>query len=163
MSRNILYLEGITLGCYENIEDKFTQELIEEATRFDRDVDPVEHDIIPVSVPSIEELPKNTTIPCWLCDFTFTSSPYHIPMFIDERGIGLKGSFCSLGCAAVYNEIYEGGAFYYNLLRYASMRTGKSISILPRAVPKTIMRKYGGTVSEQEFLLMQNRANEIPS
>ncbi len=164
MSHCIIYLEGISLSCYDSIEDQFDTKLMEEASIYDREEEPVEYDRIPHSVESLHDLPQKTNLPCWFCDFTFSSPPVYIPIYIRNEGeMGLKGNFCSVSCASSYDSFFEGGAYYYNIVKYAQLVLGKRFTTLPRSPLKTMMRKYGGLMSETEYLAILKRINEMMS
>lgn len=178
MTKYIIYLDGITLDDYDDIADQFDNRLMEETETFGSVA--TEYDKIPLIITRYSEWPVSTNLQCWNCDFTFSNRPVYIPLYIkgnvtdclvsssltttiEERfnnvEIGIKGNFCTFGCAVNYVLTIEKGEYYANLILLYSLITGKRASRLIQSPSKYIMKKYGGDVSEDEYIKMVNRTD----
>lgn len=168
MSKYIMFLEGITFDDYDDIADQFDTRLMEETERFDTSNTITEYDKIPLVIHRYSDWPSTTNLHCWNCDFTFVNRPVYIPLYIKgnvekilascdpidlhELDIGVKGNFCTFGCAANYVLNVDKGEHYANLVMLYSIVTGKKASRLIPSPSKYIMKKYGGDISEDEYI-----------
>lgn len=100
-----------------------------------------------------------TNICCYNCSLSFKEKPVFIPKKINsETNIEVLGNFCSFSCAIRYINTYYSNddsvrCNYINSLKYLYSRfhDGKRISYIPEALPKEVMKKYGGDLTEKEY------------
>jgi hypothetical protein len=152
--RHIIYLDGVTLDDYSNIEDTFTKTLMEHIADADTS-NRVVYDKIPPYFTGMETWPKHTNLHCWNCDFAFASFPVFLPIHIEHTENGIKmstlGNFCTFYCAASYDMYMYDNVYANNLLYLMKHVTGKAVKFVNLAHRKVSMEKYGGDLSDMEF------------
>lgn len=106
------------------------------------------------------EYPESTNLLCWNCDRSFTWRPAFVPTSInDDYEFKVEGNMCSFNCAYSWvSDHYHGDV--KNRLKdriyvLYELVSGKRKVILP-AYPKTLMKKYGGKLSVEEYDRLMN-------
>jgi len=122
------------------------------------------YDDIPKTFTSLDLYPESTNLLCWYCDRAFNNRPIFIsPSLKEIEQYGSKiqfefevyGNFCSFNCAEAYiNFSYVGDKkdkFKTRLNILYEIFTGKHTMIIEPAIPKTLMKKYGGYLTDDEY------------
>jgi len=114
--------------------------------------------LIPKTIKVIPQK-KNTCTECnicWWCDLNIDNTPIHIPYKenLDENNTSYDcyGYFCSYQCAYSYNKyfgLYKDKSEY--LIKYMYNKDFNEKYEIFEAPIKTIMTKYGGTVTPEEY------------
>ena len=165
MPSSIIYLEGITMEDYDDIGDQFDTRLMEEIHV--PDTVKCIYDKLPQVITSMDDWPKSSNLHCWTCDFTFDDIPIYIPIYIHgdvayrstDIEIGVKGNFCSFSCALSYIFDYDKGDGYYNLLCLYFLMYGKRITKMYPSPRRHLMSKYGGHMTEIDYLATIKKIN----
>jgi hypothetical protein len=157
MNSFIIFLKGILIDDYKNIEDEFNERLLENITQNDLyKNEHIQYDIIPPIFESMEKWPKTTNIRCWTCDFTFVSIPIFIPLSIKQIDdiwiIGVLGNFCSFTCASRHIIDYLDKDLQDNLIKLYEIYYNVKIHKIEPTPRRTLMEKYGGYMTEETFL-----------
>jgi hypothetical protein len=152
----IIFLEGISQSDYVEMEDNFEQQLLDDIS----DSSEI-HTMIYNKVPNIftgaDTWIKHTNLRCWYCDFTFDTTPIFIPIYMRESHddtieMGTTGNFCSFNCACAYLIQHNMTDFYTYLVHLYKVLNNKKISQIIPSPPKTNMVKYGGWLSDMEYI-----------
>jgi hypothetical protein len=111
---------------------------------------------------------KSTGLKCWNCDRFFKNPPLFIVEDVANidsvRTITTIGNFCTDNCAISYINANYKGTERDDKTKYQIMlareRTGKNITIIKPAPPKTIMKAYCGSngITPEEY---EQRLNEL--
>lgn len=154
-----IFVMGVFPESCHSIEDEFENRFTYE----DEIVPKTIYDKIPEIFTCVEEWPKTTNISCWSCTLTFNTIPWFIPLSIEPNPafphkhiIPPKGCFCSPNCAFVhicktYHDVStRNDAIAMLKLLYNIITKKTCIDILPSPV-HTVLEKYGGNVSEDNF------------
>jgi hypothetical protein len=94
-----------------------------------------------------------TNIACWWCTYEFESLPFFIPENEVNNIFYVFGCFCSPQCATSYNETlndYKTKERYSLIKKLSSLITGNNSDIV-MAPPKEVLKKYGGTLTIEEY------------
>lgn len=103
---------------------------------------------------------ETTNIKCWNCNLYFKTRPVFIPVTVEEISIGLFryktcGNFCCFSCAKSYlfknYDIPDRDIIYDNLLKLYEIFNGKKIMSIIDAPDKSLMKVFGGTLTEIEY------------
>jgi hypothetical protein len=153
----IIFLKGVTSEDYTKIEDVFDMRLVDDIEDSDNTQLSSEYATIPSKYVLVDKWIKSTNLLCWNCNFSFITMPVFVPTYIHkgEHGIiemGVHGNMCSFNCAANYIRENMDKLHHMNLLYLYNDMTGNSIDIIHPAPSKFIMRKYGGRLTENEYL-----------
>ncbi len=158
----VIYLDGINLDDYDDIESTFTTNLMERIA--DNTKTPkITYDKIPPIFTGLETWPSSTNLHCWYCDFTFNNVPIFIPKTIEfieaspgssKPGVKMStvGNFCTFHCAAAYCMYSFNNLYINNLLYLYYIFTGKATKFITLSHRKISMEKYGGDLTELEYL-----------
>ncbi len=152
----IIYLEGISLDDTIDIETQFDKKLMEEAN-ISCGIECMIYDKIPHIFTDISLWITRTNLKCWSCDMTFDTRPCFIPTYIKEGTIskhecGVLGNFCSFPCASAYCSSILQNKYMDNLIYLFYIFTGIRKKYIYASSPRTVMKKYGGYMSDSEFL-----------
>lgn len=104
-----------------------------------------------------QKWPETSPYMCHNCSCHFSGTPIGIPTRIYKDMIYLKGNYCDFGCMLrrLYDttNITEFINTYPNICLMYSIIYGLDLNDfeLTMALPVTMMGKYGGTLSEQEY------------
>lgn len=154
----IIFLKGITLETYKNIEDEFNDKLLENIPHTDSYVaDKIIYDNIDPIFTSMDNWKRGSNIHCWTCDFTFSTISVFIPLNIkyadDEKwNISVYGNFCSFPCAMRHIIDYMNPELQNNLLELYNIFYDVKIYKIPPTPRRYNMCKYGGYMSEEMYL-----------
>jgi hypothetical protein len=166
---NILFLKNVFPERLETIEQEYDNRIYEEAGLLGyNDELPIAYDKIPAVFVDVESWPKSTNILCWCCSMEFGGRPYFIPERIKSHKDGgtemiTHGVFCTANCAIRYlNTEYSdksnsAGSKLSNWDAYHGVKivhrlfTGRSVEKIDPSPPKTIMRQYGGDLTESQY------------
>ena len=161
----IIRLSNIKRSDYVFSDDLFDQKIQENIT--DSIVNTIIYDEIPGFFTTLEDYIVTTNLLCWYCDRSFTKRPIFISPTIRENcnipEYEVYGNFCSFNCAFSYIDCNYCG--YINeklkdrLHCICKIFTGHPGVIISPAIPKTIMRQYGGDKSIDEYTKMMNDIN----
>jgi hypothetical protein len=170
---NLLHLEGITLADYVPVEDLFDAQVLEGVAREELPLDPLPFDKIPPVFTGLDDWPVSTNLHCWSCTFSFDGPPRFAPTYIreGEQGrleVGVEGNFCTFNCAGGYVDTqYPPQAYPQKhwrmrdgLCTVYQLFTGHRVRHIPPSPAKTELRKYGGTLSEEQFWKTLRRLDE---
>jgi len=160
MNSVIIFLRGITPEDFKDVEKQFEEKLMERQfdETFDNNTFEENYDTIPIKFSGLDCWVKHTNLKCWNCDFTFDTCPIFIPLHIkklsrDTIETDVHGNFCSFACAAREIVDHLDSSLFTNLIRLCNIFNGSStIKHITPAPRRTIMRKYGGRLSDVEFL-----------
>jgi hypothetical protein len=152
----IIFLEGVNPSDYAEMENNFEQQLLSDINDTQCDV-PIIYNKIPNIYTGNNTWIKHTNLRCWFCDFTFIARPVFIPIYLHttadhEIEMGTKGNFCSFNCACAYLIQHNMNDFYTYLIHLYREMTGKKIYQIIPSPPKTNMIKYGGWLSDIEYI-----------
>jgi hypothetical protein len=139
------------------MEDNFEKQLLESVGDINSGMQNVAYEKIPPTFTGITTWIQKTNLKCWHCDFTFDNVPVFVPVYIRspnnvEIEMGTCGNFCTFNCACAYifnNNMIE---FYNHLMYLYTELTGKKITQLIPSPPKIQMIKYGGWLTDMEYL-----------
>jgi hypothetical protein len=162
---SVLSLKGITRKDIPDVDAMFDQKVMEDLVSEEAPVELLPPDKIPSHFTDIEKWPKETNLCCHSCCFTFVGPPLFVPKGINHHGdnnqleISVEGNFCSFSCAQIYiDEKYPPHTYYAkhwnicNMLRFVySLFTGRQVAHILPAPSKLLLRKYGGTMTEDQF------------
>ena len=154
----IIFLKGISLDDYKNIEDEFNERLLENVSQVDPyHTDKVCYDNIEPIFTSIKKWKPRCNLHCWNCNFTFSTTPVFIPLSIrtsdkDDWNISVHGNFCSFPCAARHITDFLSPDLQDNLSKLYDIFYGKRVLKIPVAPRRHVMTKYGGYLSDEEYL-----------
>lgn len=108
----ILFLKGIYINDYIDIDEMFKNKLINSNDNFDDNIKcncsiqkykKINYDKIPTTFDSLKTWKRSTNLKCWNCDLTFKNIPIFIPKHIyntrNGKRMDILGNFCSFGCA----------------------------------------------------------------
>jgi hypothetical protein len=152
----IIFLEGVNPSDYVEMEDDFEQKLLDDIESIDDDINII-YSKIPNVFKSFDTWVKQTNLKCWCCDFTFDTMPIFIPIYMHANTcnsieMGTKGNFCSFNCACSYIIQHNMDDFYTYLIHLYKYFTGKKIYQIIPSPPKTNMIKYGGWLTDIEYI-----------
>lgn len=107
---------------------------------------------------NMDEWPDNSPLVCWYCGNSFQTPP--IPLAIDftieTKIFKTVGNFHSWPCCRSFieNEQEEKQRIELNHLLYMIHKnmTGKNYKYIPTAPPKFKQQKYGGNLSEEDYM-----------
>ena len=138
-----------------NEEIKLDNLALEECTDFDLYK-------IPGRFTTLDKWPKRTKIHCWYCDNNIYKIPIFIPksMDIDNKGnLSMKtyGCFCSFSCAYTHSQIIleninDKLSSEKLLIKLFEIFFNKKIKFLIRSPNKYLMKRYGGSLTINEYL-----------
>ena len=153
----IIFLKGIKIDDYRNIEDQFNDMLLQDVLISDYKVETnVKYDTIYPIFESMELWPKSNNIRCWNCDFTFTSIPIFVPMSIKPNGdiwnISVLGNFCSFNCTCRYIIDFLHEDLLNNLIKLYYIFYNKKVYKIEPTQRRYIMIKYGGYMSDEQYI-----------
>jgi hypothetical protein len=174
---DILFLRGCFISDCSSIEDLFDEHLVNQSLLDNNyDIKDIPFDRIEKQFTTMENWIKKTNIKCWSCDCNFHNIPIFIPSSIERSDVvgqltgsmDTLGNFCSWNCASLYinmnfisNEKWE----RHELLKLLyKIFTGNDINEIVQSPPKTIMKQYGGKITQQEYqniLIKLNDSYEI--
>jgi hypothetical protein len=177
---NILFLRGCFLSDCSSIEDIFDERIINESMIMNNtdkiyEFKDIEYNTIPIIFKSVETWVKTTNLKCWSCDCNFHSVPIFIPTRLDksitnDKMIGnmeTLGNFCSWNCASSYIDTYSTNDIKWEhheyLKRLYKIMNGKHIDIIANAPVKTLMKKYGGHLTLEEYRELLEHTNDAYS
>ena len=155
---HIVFLKHVKVEDYRNIEDEFNDRLLQcAATNDDCRMDMnVKYDSIPPIFVSMGEWTKSNNIRCWTCDFTFMDIPIFIPLSIkrvdDNWNIPVMGNFCTFNCACRHIIDFLNRELLNNLVKLYDIFYDTKITKIEPSPRRHIMKKYGGYMSEEQFL-----------
>ena len=157
MSSEIIFLKGIAIDDFRDIEDEFTDRLLENIQTQDNYKDAsMSYDLIRPIFESINTWTKTVNIRCWTCDFTFNVMPIFIPLTIKEIDenwcISVLGNFCTFNCACRYILDYLNNDLLENLLKLYEIFYNKKIYKIEPSLRRHVMKKYGGYMSEESYI-----------
>jgi len=95
---------------------------------------------------------KTNNIACWWCCHSFKTQSFYLPDNYINEMFHVFGIFCSPNCAMSYNinltdsKTWKRNSWIYKLYSFIE----KDIQIFP-ALPKEILKKFGGNLSINEF------------
>ena len=154
----IVFLKDIKIDDYRDIEDEFNDRLLQDLTINEsyKVETAIKYDLIPPIFESIEKWPKANNIRCWSCDFTFTSIPVFIPLAMKQNediwNISVLGNFCSFNCACRYIIDFLNKDLLNNLIKLYFLFYNVKVYEIEPSPNRLLMEKYGGYMSEEEFL-----------
>lgn len=111
------------------------------------------------------EYPKSSVYLCHHCCHSFKTVPCFIPS-INEETICTSGNFCSFNCALSYVCDYS-SRFPENtieMLRFLHRKITNSMSPLTPALPKEVLKDFGGNMDITEYrnnLIIPNITHNI--
>lgn len=160
MNSVIIFLKGITTDDFKDVEEQFEEQLLEQqfSDSFDVNTFTENYDTIPLKFTGINTWVKSTNLKCWNCDFTFNTTPVFIPLHIkkltkDTLETDVHGNFCSFACAMRNLMDHHHNNLFTNLIRVCNHFNGcNNIKYITPAPRRTVMRKYGGRLSDVEYL-----------
>jgi hypothetical protein len=116
---------------------------------------------------SLENWPSTTNLKCWFCNLNFTNRRVFIPRYVEPNGNGVvmlaTGNFCSFHCASAYidgmdrdlnSKIEKKSTLCYLYSIYNDCKVPHFIDPSPN---KTIMKAYGGSLSEIQYCDLVSR------
>ncbi len=173
---NTLFLQGVFKKDCMYMEDMLCGKL---SIVKDKKIDAAIFDKIPTCYTSLETWPKKTNLKCWTCHRNFNTMPWFEPQAIEPVCVGeagkyievnnLKkltnektynipaiGNFCSCNCVQDHIEKNTKDLsektnkkimlkFVYHLIK------GKNINEIRPSPSFTLMKVYGGKLSESEY------------
>jgi hypothetical protein len=162
---NILFLCGCFICDCSSIEDLFDEQLVYQSLTENElyEVDDNSFDIIPKQFISVELWVKKTNLKCWSCDCTFHNSPVFIPSSIERTdnddqhvwSMGTLGNFCTWNCASQYINLHFTHSDKWEkheLLKLLyKIFNNTIIDEIIQSPPKTIMKQYGGKLTQREY------------
>jgi len=153
----IILLKGVNCKDYKEVEDQFDQQLLESGLFTETTSTENNYETIPSIFTSIADWPTTSNLHCWTCECTFTSRPVFIPKHIKnisngDWDIATHGMFCSFSCAARYINDFMNESFYTNLYKLYDIFNNKKVSYIYPSPSRYCMKKYGGHLSEGEFI-----------
>ena len=105
----ILFLEGIYINDYIDIDQQFNNRLIDN-NEYQMEEKKIIYDKIPSKFTSLDNW-EPTNIKCWFCFCSFKNLPIFIPKEIYNTDNGkvmdVYGNFCSFGCAKAFLNFRE--------------------------------------------------------
>ncbi len=152
---------------YVPIEDQFDSKIMNDIVQINADM-PFIYDSIPEKFITLEEYPIETNLCCWYCDRVFYNKrPVFISPSIREVNGKIEfdvcGNFCSFNCAVSWiNTNYNGDTrdrITVRLMKLFEVFTGGRCTYITPAHPKTIMKRYGGHVTKDQYDEMMNEIN----
>lgn len=151
----IIFLKGVSASIPEGIEDKFDEQLLENTS--ESEISSIEYDRLFNYLSSIDKWPKTTNLSCWNCTFTFTDIPISIPVILQKDTENnytffTRGNFCSFCCATRYLCDNLDKTYLNNLYHLFKLFYKKETKYLIPASSRLCMNKYGGRLSEDEFM-----------
>lgn len=152
----ILKLKFVSRKDYKPIEDILDEILNESTVTYSSE--PI-YDELPTKLITADEFPMYTNLLCWNCDRGFSNRPFFIPTSIrrndkDQVEIGCKGNFCSVNCAYSWICLHYAGEIKAQMvkrLQYVHKLFYGVEAVLILAHSKTIQKKYGGDLTEQQY------------
>ena len=178
--RNTLRLSGIMLSDYVPIDDAADKKFLEDVSQ-DEVMIPLStlvqtHEKIPALFTGLDDWPLSTGLCCWSCGFTFAGRPKFIPTSIQELTggsdvritLGVRGNFCTWGCAELwiltyYKDSYEQRLRLQDNLRHAYfLFTGQRVSQISPAIPITELVSHGGDLSVVAWQQRQRELEPVP-
>ena len=152
----IICLDGVKKDNSCSIEEMFDKVITENAEINYKEpilIEP-EYSAIPNVFKSYDKWPKCTNLKCWYCDFNFNTVPCFIPKYITKNSIDVYGNFCSFNCATAYikQDINLNENDLSRLLKLYYIFNNKYVNNIIESPPKTIMKKYGGYLTDKEYL-----------
>lgn len=160
----IIFLEGVNPSDYVEMEDNFEQQLLDDINS-SSDITII-YNKIPNIYTGNNSWIKHTNLMCWFCDFTFDTMPVFVPIYLHstadhEIEMGTKGNFCSFNCACAYLIQHNMSDFYTYLIHLYKEMTGKKIYQIIPSPPKTNMVKYGGWLSDIEYINLISSLDKV--
>ena len=168
--KNCIQVEDIlNKKLYSYIDDKEYYEGVpqEVVDKFERC-----YDEIPKTFINLDDYPSDTNLLCWYCDRTFNTRPIFISPSLKEIEqynckiqfeFEVYGNFCSFNCAEAYiNFSFVGDKkdkYKTRLNILYEIFTGKRATIIEPAIPKTLMKKYGGQLTDDEYSEKMQKIN----
>ena len=154
----VVFLKGVSIEDYKEVEDQFDERLMQnEYHAYDSSSFEI-YDTIPSTFEGLDKWPESTNLKCWNCDFTFASRPVFIPINISEYKEGemmtnVYGNFCTFSCAARFIKDYMPKELNSNLVMLSRIfNKNDGINIIYPSPQRTIMKKYGGTISDEKYV-----------
>ena len=103
--------------------------------------------------------PDNTSICCFNCTYQFDTQPIGLPVKYFRDKFYCIDNFCSFNCAARYlfngdsniNKIKRWESYSLLNLMYSRMFDEKEIKKVKLAYPRTMLKKFGGVYSIEEY------------
>ena len=161
----IIFLKGVSIDDYKNIEDEFNERLLENISTIDPyKTDLIKYSSIPPIFNSIDTWAKCTNLHCWNCDFTFNNFPIFIPTTIrrceNKWVIQTYGNFCSFSCACRYGIDHMTEDVQFNLTKLYNIIYNVYINKLSPSPRRHLMMKYGGYMSDEIYLTTIKKLNQ---
>lgn len=152
----IICLDGIKKDNAFTIEELFDKTITENAelTYHEPLVASPEYKPLPNVFKSYEKWPKYTNLKCWHCEFTFNTVPCFIPKYMSKTSIGVYGNFCSFNCAVAHIKLHKifNETDIENIIKLYYIFTNSTIDNIIESPCKTVMKKYGGYMTDSEYL-----------
>ena len=109
---------------------------------------------VEINLKNISELKSmKTDVSCWWCCYQFDVFPVCAPFKYDVKSkvFKVKGCFCSFNCAKAYIDTDKmiRDKSLLNLLK--KILTGEVSYNIKKALPKAILKKFGGPMGIQEY------------
>ena len=158
---NILYLDGIRFSDYEPLEDKSDKKILEN----------IDFPTLNIAKQSITD-----TICCLNCTFCVGDDPIFIPTCIKKNtdgdlilNYGHKGHMCSYNCAMriiieiTNDRTQERWKYINNLQLLYYIKNGIYIYDIKPAPSRNLLIKYGGHLTNEEFLLELKKIQNMNS
>lgn len=126
------------------------------------------YDEMPKTFTTLDNYVKSCNLLCWYCDRSFTKRPIFISPTIHEVNDGqieyeVFGNFCSFNCAISYIDCYHTGYIKDKLKdrlhNICTIFTGHPGVVISPAIPKTVMKQYGGNKTIEEYAKLMNDIN----
>lgn len=124
----------------------------------------LKNNVIYANVPSrlikYSDLGRTIKARCWNCDYEYTGVEIFFPKVIDHDKFLAEGCFNSFKCLMSYVKLYYSNSLdeiesvnKVNFLRKILIQKIPELNAsLEPALSKYVMTKYGGTMSEEDYL-----------
>jgi hypothetical protein len=165
----ILTLTGITPSSWKSIEAQREEEML--LAHEDRPEAVTYSDPIPTVFTCLEMWPIETNLLCFNCGLKFNGPPKSFPISRRETTAGLiefnvRGNMCSFPCVRSWIDIScrdsaERHEALRNLSLFYFMFTGRQKSDIPPAPDRTLLKSYGGPLSEDAYKQKINAFDKV--
>jgi hypothetical protein len=158
-SEYILTLSGITTESWKSIETQREEEML--TGHADHTEMLTFSDSIPTVFSCMESWPIETNLLCYNCGLKFTGPPKAFPISRRETMAGIiefnvRGNMCSFPCVRSWIDLHcrdsaDRNESLRNLSLFYFMFTGRHKSDIPAAPERTLLKCYGGPLTEDAY------------